>query len=121
MMGSIRDTEDEGYNILPEKIYCEQVSNHKMRAAALPVVVIYSGALSDYNDIIFLLPRRSLWRPGSRNRRGSHSKRTTWSIACRRCGVQVGWCREDRRSSHSKRTTWSVACQRCGVGWCREV
>ena len=60
MMGSIHDTEDEGYDILPGKIYCERVSNHKMRAVALPMVIIYSGAFPDYNDIIFLLPRRSL-------------------------------------------------------------
>ena len=61
MMGSIRDTEDEGYNILPGKIYCEQVSNHEMRAAAaLPVLIIYSGAFSDYNDVVLFFPRPSL-------------------------------------------------------------
>jgi len=60
MMGGIRDTEDEAYDILPGKIYCERVSNHKMEAAVLPVVIIYSGAFPDYNDIVLLFSRRSL-------------------------------------------------------------
>ena len=53
--------EDEGYNILPGKIYCEQVSNHEMRAVvALPVLIIYSGAFSDYNNVVLFFPRPSL-------------------------------------------------------------
>ena len=55
-MRSFWDIGDKGLDIIPGKIYCEQVTNHEIRAAALPVVIIYPGTLSDYNDIIFLLP-----------------------------------------------------------------